>query len=161
MYNSYRDNRSGGRSNGGNRGNGGGFNRNTERPPLHDATCSRCGNSCQVPFKPDGSRPVFCRDCFNKEEEGGGYERPSFDQRPTFAEKRYGDKRPAFGEKRAPFQKFEAARPAAPAIDTRKIEARLAAIEEKIDALIDALTMDMDDEDEDDEEGLDQTESAT
>jgi len=45
-----------------------GDRRGSDRPPreLHDVTCSDCGQKTQVPFKPDGSRPVYCRDCFAK-----------------------------------------------------------------------------------------------
>jgi len=28
---------------------------------MHDTVCAECKNECQVPFKPDGSRPVYCR----------------------------------------------------------------------------------------------------
>ncbi len=28
-------------------------------------TCSQCRKSCTVPFKPNGSKPVLCRDCFD------------------------------------------------------------------------------------------------
>ncbi|MEO7295886.1 MAG: CxxC-x17-CxxC domain-containing protein [Candidatus Limnocylindria bacterium] len=31
---------------------------------MHDATCARCGNETQVPFRPTGARPVYCSDCF-------------------------------------------------------------------------------------------------
>lgn len=33
---------------------------------MHDAVCAECGNATQVPFKPSGDRPVYCRDCFSK-----------------------------------------------------------------------------------------------
>ena len=33
---------------------------------MHDVTCADCGKETQVPFKPDGSRPVYCRDCYQK-----------------------------------------------------------------------------------------------
>lgn len=33
---------------------------------LHKATCSDCGKETEVPFKPSGDRPVYCRDCFQK-----------------------------------------------------------------------------------------------
>lgn len=57
---------------GGNRyGNGGGFDdRGFMKPALHRATCANCGNSCEVPFKPNGSKPVYCRDCFKKDDGG-------------------------------------------------------------------------------------------
>lgn len=38
-----------------------------QRPRLHPATCSQCGKACEVPFRPTGERPVFCRDCFAKQ----------------------------------------------------------------------------------------------
>ena len=52
-----RDNRSGGFRQGG-------FNRGPRE--MHDVTCAECGGAAQVPFKPDGSRPVYCSDCFQK-----------------------------------------------------------------------------------------------
>ncbi|MEE6245765.1 MAG: CxxC-x17-CxxC domain-containing protein [Thermoproteota archaeon] len=33
---------------------------------MHKATCSDCGNECEVPFKPKDDRPVYCKDCFQK-----------------------------------------------------------------------------------------------
>ena len=29
----------------------------------HEAKCSRCGKDTKIPFKPDGIRPVYCKDC--------------------------------------------------------------------------------------------------
>ena len=34
--------------------------------PKHTAVCSECGSECEVPFKPDPHRPVFCRSCWAK-----------------------------------------------------------------------------------------------
>lgn len=31
---------------------------------LYNVKCSNCGNDTQVPFKPSGDRPVYCRDCY-------------------------------------------------------------------------------------------------
>ena len=39
--------------------------------PMHKATCSDCGRACEVPFRPTGEKPVFCRDCFAGKREGG------------------------------------------------------------------------------------------
>jgi CxxC-x17-CxxC domain-containing protein len=33
---------------------------------LHTVTCSDCGEEAQVPFKPSGDKPVYCRDCYQK-----------------------------------------------------------------------------------------------
>lgn len=43
-------------------GGRGGFDK-----PMHSATCASCGNGCQVPFKPNGSKPVLCNNCFRKD----------------------------------------------------------------------------------------------
>lgn len=49
---------------------------NRERPEMHQATCSSCGRTCEVPFRPTGSKPVYCNDCFKniKTSGGRGYE---------------------------------------------------------------------------------------
>lgn len=53
---------------GGGRSFGGG--RDSSRPvEMHKAVCSNCGKECEVPFRPTGSKPVFCSDCFR--EQGG------------------------------------------------------------------------------------------
>ncbi|HUW21329.1 MAG TPA: CxxC-x17-CxxC domain-containing protein [Candidatus Bathyarchaeia archaeon] len=31
---------------------------------MYKVTCSRCGNECEVPFKPSSGKPVFCSKCF-------------------------------------------------------------------------------------------------
>lgn len=41
-----------------------GFDR--EPREMHTVTCADCGKECQVPFKPDGSRPVYCQECYQK-----------------------------------------------------------------------------------------------
>lgn len=40
---------------------------------MYEATCSECGNACQVPFRPVGSKPVKCRNCFVDKREGQDY----------------------------------------------------------------------------------------
>lgn len=36
---------------------------------MYDAICAECGAKTQVPFRPSGDRPVYCRDCFNRRKE--------------------------------------------------------------------------------------------
>jgi len=74
-YSRDNDRRSGGsnRSFGGNKSYGGG--RDSGRPTMHRATCSACGDSCEVPFKPTGNKPIYCSDCFSKQDGGGGRDR--------------------------------------------------------------------------------------
>ena len=33
---------------------------------MYKAVCADCGKECDVPFKPTGDRPVYCRECFKK-----------------------------------------------------------------------------------------------
>jgi len=55
MYNFNRDNR------GNNRFGG---RRDFSDRSMHRTTCSKCGNECEVPFRPTGERPVYCSKCF-------------------------------------------------------------------------------------------------
>ena len=34
---------------------------------MHGAVCAACGKKCEVPFKPTAGRPVYCRDCYQKQ----------------------------------------------------------------------------------------------
>ena len=45
---------------------GGGAPRSTGPREMFEATCASCGTATQVPFKPTGARPVYCRDCFRR-----------------------------------------------------------------------------------------------
>lgn len=94
-----------------------------DRPELHGATCNKCGKACQVPFRPTGVRPVFCRDCFKKDE---GLE-----------PKRFGEKRP-FSRPFARPQGADRGIPLRQGYEGR-VEERLKAIEAKIDAIIEAI----------------------
>ena len=40
----------------------------SDRPQreMHEAICAECGVTTQVPFRPSGDRPVYCRDCYSK-----------------------------------------------------------------------------------------------
>ena len=35
-------------------------------PTMHEVTCDKCKKQCRVPFKPTGDKPVYCSDCFRK-----------------------------------------------------------------------------------------------
>lgn len=64
-----------GRSFGG-RDSGGGRRFDRRPTEMTQVTCSNCGRETEVPFRPTGDRPVYCRDCFAKM--GGGENRRSF-----------------------------------------------------------------------------------
>jgi len=38
--------------------------------PMYAARCDSCGKDVEVPFSPDKSRPVFCKDCLKKSRRG-------------------------------------------------------------------------------------------
>jgi CxxC-x17-CxxC domain-containing protein len=50
---------------------------------MHQATCVSCKKFCEVPFKPNGKKPVFCRDCFGMQESEPvrAYSKPSGPER--------------------------------------------------------------------------------
>ena len=39
---------------------------------MHQAICDNCGKECEVPFKPTSGKPIFCSNCFEKNQ----YENP-------------------------------------------------------------------------------------
>ncbi len=71
----------------GNRGYGDGkFER--RQITMYPAVCDKCGRDCQVPFKPSGDKPVYCSNCFEKQDNGNSdrFERRGNDRRS------YGDR---------------------------------------------------------------------
>ncbi len=51
-------------------GSGGGFGGGRPRE-MFKATCADCQKECDVPFKPSGDRPVYCKECFSKRKDSG------------------------------------------------------------------------------------------
>lgn len=67
----------GGERRGGFGGNKGGFqkkswgsDRGGDRQ-MFSAVCDECKKSCEVPFRPSSDKPVYCNDCFRKEDNAG------------------------------------------------------------------------------------------
>ena len=56
--------------------------RGSEQRMMHEATCDRCGNKCEVPFRPTSGKPVYCNDCFRKNE----YSEPRAKSNPSSGE---------------------------------------------------------------------------
>jgi len=42
------------------------FKEAQQQETIHEAVCSKCGSPCEVPFKPEPNRPVFCQACWKK-----------------------------------------------------------------------------------------------
>ena len=53
------------------------------RGESFDATCDKCGKKCDLPFKPTGRKPVYCRDCF-KDADSTSSRSGDFDRKPNF-----------------------------------------------------------------------------
>jgi CxxC-x17-CxxC domain-containing protein len=141
----YGNDRSGGSRYG---GGGGGYRRDSgnrrdfggdrDRGPkeMFKTICDECGKSCEVPFRPSGDKPVYCSDCFNlkNDRDGGRPERRDFDR----------NERPERGESRS----------AAPSADNGKILEKLNELNTKFEKLLnvlEALTVDEDEDDSDEE----------
>lgn len=132
MYNKYQSQRSGGATDRkpNNRGtwNRAGAGRPAPRE-LHDAVCSECRKPCQVPFFPSEGRAVKCRDCFRTDGPSFGDRddrRPSFDRKPSYSDR---SERPAYA-------------PREDRSSGSSDSVRLAAIERKLDQILELLDAD-------------------
>ncbi|MFA5059650.1 MAG: CxxC-x17-CxxC domain-containing protein [Candidatus Omnitrophota bacterium] len=53
---------------------GGGREENSFRErSMTRAICADCKQECEVPFKPTGERPVYCKECFSKRKDAGTF----------------------------------------------------------------------------------------
>ena len=64
---SYGGGRDSGRSYGGGRGRDSG----RSQVEMTKVICSACKEECEIPFKPRTDKPVFCSDCFTKNNDKG------------------------------------------------------------------------------------------
>ncbi len=114
---------------GGDRGGFSGGNRGGDRREveLFKTTCTTCSKPCEVPFKPDGSKPVLCRDCFaNKSDDRGG----------AATRDRFTNDRPA----RKPERTFDAPRPdRGPSPDFKALTAQIKVLENKMHEVLELL----------------------
>ncbi len=46
---------------------------------MHKVVCDKCGKNCTVPFKPTSSKPVYCNDCYRKND--NSFSKPGFEPR--------------------------------------------------------------------------------
>lgn len=95
-------------------------------------TCSKCHAACEVPFKPNGKKPVFCKNCFVRDDARDTRDfRDSRDARPSnsYEKRSYG-----------PERSFTPA-PAAAVEDPRigAMQRELTVIHDKLDTLIQNL----------------------
>ncbi len=62
------------------------------RKQMFQATCNKCGNKCEVPFRPSGGKPVYCSDCFGQQ--GNKFQKKSGDRN-----RRFGDRNSRSGDR--------------------------------------------------------------
>jgi len=115
---------------GGSRGGFGGSRDGGDRRQLemHKATCSTCGKPCEVPFRPDGSKPVLCSECFgkNRSDDRNGVERRD----------RFSNDRP----QRTPERKFDTPRPdRGPSPDMKALQQQVTSLEGKVNEILTLL----------------------
>lgn len=55
---------------------------NSDEREMFEAVCDNCGKNCKIPFRPTGSRPVYCSDCFEKGNNAPGNFEPRNTQQP-------------------------------------------------------------------------------
>ena len=70
-------------ANPGNAGRQDNSNRNKNRM-MHKTICADCKKECEVPFRPSGDRPVYCRECFARRKAGNSL-RTGIDSKPKEA----------------------------------------------------------------------------
>ena len=60
---------------------GGRDDRDRSRPKkMYSVTCDKCGRRCEVPFNPTEGKPVYCSDCFVKDDSKGKSNGPDLKQ---------------------------------------------------------------------------------
>ncbi len=65
-----------------------GFDRGAPKQ-MHKADCAKCGSMTEVPFRPNGRKPVYCSNCFVKDDAApqrsfSSGPRREFSPRPSF-----------------------------------------------------------------------------
>jgi CxxC-x17-CxxC domain-containing protein len=88
---------------------------------LFDAVCSKCGNKCQVPFRPTGQKPVYCNACFGEQLEGS---RERFSKRDNYSRS---------------FEPRMDNRGMENNVDNGNFERQIAAVNSKIDSILEIL----------------------
>lgn len=51
-------------------GYGKGGRRDSGKSVMHQAICDNCSKECEVPFKPTSGKPIYCSNCFEKNQNG-------------------------------------------------------------------------------------------
>jgi CxxC-x17-CxxC domain-containing protein len=60
-----------------------GGGRDFPQKEMYDAECNSCHQRCQVPFRPNGKKPVYCKDCYVQDTQNTRTRFDSRSDRPT------------------------------------------------------------------------------
>ena len=116
---------------GGSRGYQGGGRDGGRNTEMFQAVCASCNKSCEVPFRPNGKKPVYCKDCFSAQGGQSSNPHPAFDRSP----RRDFQSAPSFKQDYKPAYK-----PAgAPDASLAEMKRSLDTLNIKLDRLIQAL----------------------
>lgn len=103
----------------------GGGGRDDRPKTMFKTTCDECKKSCEVPFRPNGDKPVYCSECFGGKREDGGGDR---------FEKRY-DNNKSFSAPRTRVDRKDDQ----PSGGNNDLKIQIAALNTKLDKLIDMM----------------------
>jgi len=114
---------------------GGGFNGPSE---TFKTTCSKCRDACEVPFRPNGKKPVFCKNCFVRDDAPRD-SRDSRDTRPSGNSYGNSYEKRSYAPERS--ERSFAPAPQTPVEDPRigAMQRELTVVHEKLDTLIQSL----------------------
>jgi CxxC-x17-CxxC domain-containing protein len=66
--------------------------RDSDSRSMFQTKCDRCHQNCEVPFKPNGSKPVLCNNCFKShrgedfgQREERSFRKPSYDRPQSYS----------------------------------------------------------------------------
>ncbi len=110
--------------------------RDDSKPELFKTTCTTCSKPCEVPFRPDGIKPVLCRDCFATKNSAGFTPavRPNDRNQGTTSFRQDTPKRPA--PRMEDYTPFQPSRDA----NYKELKQQIGVLESKINRIVDLLT---------------------
>jgi CxxC-x17-CxxC domain-containing protein len=66
------------KSDGPKRRNDSGGDRYDDKKTVTTVNCDACGKTCTVPFKPTAGKPIYCNECFRKNDSAPRGDKPHF-----------------------------------------------------------------------------------
>ncbi len=107
--------------------------RGGEKTEMFSATCSACHKACEVPFRPSGDKPVYCRECFIEKGPNDNRVGKSFEKRSDFSREArpQRDSRPSYRDE-APAHKSSG---------NEELKKQIAILETKLNRVIELLTV--------------------